>query len=87
MRISNNLGVTGKAQGIMMKILEVAYKEKMTQGRSPNGLASAIVYVGGVLTNERHTQAEIAEVANVTEVTIRNRYKELIERLVFEVYL
>jgi transcription initiation factor TFIIB len=31
--------------------------------------------------NERRTQREIAEQANVTEVTIRNRYKELIESL------
>jgi transcription initiation factor TFIIB len=38
-----------------------------------------------VLTNERKTQREIAEIANVTEVTIRNRYKELLEKLMIEV--
>jgi transcription initiation factor TFIIB len=37
------------------------------------------------LTNERKTQREIAEIANVTEVTIRNRYKELLEKLMIEV--
>jgi len=36
-----------------------------------------------VLTGERKTQREIAEIAQVTEVTIRNRYKELVERLLF----
>jgi transcription initiation factor TFIIB len=35
------------------------------------------------LTGERKTQREIAEIAQVTEVTIRNRYKELVERLSF----
>jgi transcription initiation factor TFIIB len=40
-----------------------------------------------VLTNERKTQREIAEIANVTEVTIRNRYKELLEKLMIEVPL
>jgi transcription initiation factor TFIIB len=39
------------------------------------------------LTNERKTQREIAEIANVTEVTIRNRSKELLERLFIEVPL
>jgi len=40
-----------------------------------------------VLTGERKTQREIAEIAQVTEVTIRNRYKELIERLMFIISL
>jgi len=40
-----------------------------------------------VLTGERKTQREIAEIAQVTEVTIRNRYKELVERLMFEISL
>ncbi len=39
------------------------------------------------MTNERKTQREIAEIANVTEVTIRNRYKELLEKLMIEVPL
>jgi len=38
-----------------------------------------------VFANERKTQREIADVANVTEVTIRNRYKELLEKLMIEV--
>jgi len=44
-------------------------------------------YIATVLTNERKTQREIAEIANVTEVTIRNRYKELLEKLMIEVPL
>jgi transcription initiation factor TFIIB len=40
-----------------------------------------------VLTGERKTQREIAEIAQVTEVTIRNRYKELVERLLFVITL
>jgi transcription initiation factor TFIIB len=33
------------------------------------------------LCNQRRTQREVADVAGVTEVTIRNRYKELTEKL------
>jgi transcription initiation factor TFIIB len=39
------------------------------------------------LTDERRTQGEIAKEAQVTEVTIRNRYKELAQRLEFNVQL
>jgi transcription initiation factor TFIIB len=34
-----------------------------------------------LITGERRTQRAIAEVVGVTEVTIRNRYKELTEKL------
>ena len=43
--------------------------------------------IASVLTGERKTQREIAEIAQVTEVTIRNRYKELVECLQFIIYI
>jgi transcription initiation factor TFIIB len=84
-RISNKLIISGKAEGMAIKILEVAKKLKLTSGRGPTGIAAAATYLSTVLANERKTQREIAEVANVTEVTIRNRYKELLEKLMIEV--
>ena len=36
------------------------------------------------MNDEKKTQREVADVAGITEVTIRNRYKELIERLGIE---
>ena len=36
---------------------------------------------------ERKTQRDVAEIAGVTEVTIRNRYKELAEQLDIQVIL
>jgi len=86
-RFSNKLTISGKAEAIAIKILEVAKKMKLTSGRGPTGIAAAATYVATVLMNEKRTQREIAEVANVTEVTIRNRYKELLERLFIEVPL
>jgi transcription initiation factor TFIIB len=84
-RFSNKLIISGRAEAIAIRILETAKKIKLTSGRGPTGIAAAATYVATVLTNERKTQREIAEIANVTEVTIRNRYKELLERLVIEV--
>lgn len=80
-RFSNQLGLAGKAESIAMRILESAKDIRLTSGRGPLGIAAAITYIASVLVNERRTQREIAEQANVTEVTIRNRYRELIERL------
>ncbi|MHA2172289.1 MAG: hypothetical protein ACXAB7_20650 [Candidatus Kariarchaeaceae archaeon] len=46
-----------------------------------NGLTAAAIYIAGILEGERRTQREIAETAAVTEITVRNRYKELVRKL------
>jgi transcription initiation factor TFIIB len=84
-KFSNQLTMQGKVEEIAHKILGSAKELKLTSGRGPTGIAAAASYVASVLTGERKTQREIAEIAQVTEVTIRNRYKELVERLMFEI--
>jgi len=86
-KFSNQLTMQGKVEEIANKILTVATELKLTSGRGPTGIAAAASYVASVLVGEKRTQREIAEIARVTEVTIRNRYKELIERLMFIVSL
>ncbi|PIU60237.1 transcription initiation factor IIB [Candidatus Bathyarchaeota archaeon CG07_land_8_20_14_0_80_47_9] len=83
-KFSNQLTMQGKVEEIAHKILAAAKELKLTSGRGPTGIAAAASYIASVLTGERKTQREIAEIAQVTEVTIRNRYKELVERLMFE---
>ena len=50
-------------------------------------MAAATLYIASVLCGERRTQREVADVAGVTEVTIRNRYKEIVDKLDIEVLL
>jgi transcription initiation factor TFIIB len=86
-KFSNQLTMQGKVEEIAHKILSAAKELKLTSGRGPTGIAAAASYIASVLTGERKTQREIAEIAQVTEVTIRNRYKELVERLMFHMAL
>jgi len=86
-KFSSQLTMQGKVEEIAHKILTTARDLKLTSGRGPTGIAAAASYIASVLTGERKTQREIAEIAQVTEVTIRNRYKELIERLLFIISL
>jgi len=86
-KFSNQLTMQGKVEEIAQKILLTARDLKLTSGRGPTGIAAAASYIASVLTGERKTQREIAEIAQVTEVTIRNRYKELVERLMFDITL
>jgi transcription initiation factor TFIIB len=86
-KFCNQLTLQGKVEEIAHKILLAAEKLKLTSGRGPTGIAAATSYIASVLTGERKTQREVAEIAQVTEVTIRNRYKELVQRIQFIVYL
>ena len=86
-KFSSQLTTQGKVEEIAHKILTTARELKLTSGRGPTGIAAAASYIASVLIGERRTQREIAEIAQVTEVTIRNRYKELVERLMFTVSL
>ncbi|ERH06214.1 MAG: transcription initiation factor TFIIIB, Brf1 subunit/Transcription initiation factor TFIIB [Halonotius sp. J07HN4] len=60
-------------------LLRAAKDAAVTSGKSPVGLAAAAVYAAALLTNQKVTQSQVGEVADISEVTIRNRYKELLE--------
>lgn len=84
-KLSNALNLTGSTQKKAMELMQKAYEKGLTSGRGPISIAAAVVYISSILMNERRTQREISETARVTEVTIRNRYKELIEKLGLEI--
>ncbi|RLI84976.1 MAG: transcription initiation factor IIB [Archaeoglobales archaeon] len=81
------LGLSGDVQKKAIEIIKKAEEKELTSGRGPTGVAAAAIYIASILGGERRTQREVAEVAGVTEVTIRNRYKELAERLGIEIIL
>ncbi|MFB0543539.1 MAG: transcription initiation factor IIB [Candidatus Bathyarchaeia archaeon] len=83
----NQLSLSGNAESLALKILDIASELKLTSGRGPAGIAAAATYIASLLTDERRTQGEIAKGAHVTEVTIRNRYKELTQQLYIKVTL
>ncbi len=64
-----------------MEILKQAKEAGLTAGKDPAGLAAAAIYIAALLTGEIRTQKEVARAAQVTEVTVRNRYKELARKL------
>ena len=83
-RFASTLHLSPKAQNEALKILDRAEVSELTSGRGPAGIAAAALYVAALLNDEKKTQREVADVAGITEVTIRNRYKELLDRLNLE---
>lgn len=82
-RFASALKLSPATQSESVEILEKARNIELTSGRGPTGIAAAALYVASLIHSEKRTQREVADVAGVTEVTIRNRYKELIKKLKF----
>ncbi len=80
-RFCGQLNLSNDVQIKTIEVLKKALNEELTSGRGPTGMAAAAMYIASVLCGERITQRELADVAGVTEVTIRNRYKELAKKL------
>ncbi len=81
-RLISQLNLPPRVQRRAIEIIRKA-KEKRTlvTGRDPRGLAAAAIYVASILEDAKVTQREIAVAGGVTEVTVRNRYKELVRKL------
>ncbi len=86
-RFCSELKLSSEVQAKTFEILQKAAYKELTSGRGPTGIAAASLYIASVICGERRTQREIAEVAGVTEVTIRNRYKEIAEKLDISIIL
>ena len=80
-RFCKELKLPGHVENAAIRILNQAVEAELTSGRGPTGVAAAAIYIASVLYNMRKTQKQIAMTVGVTEVTIRNRYKELAENL------
>lgn len=78
-KIVNKLRLSGETERLAKTILRQASLMRLTVGRGPAGIAAACVYISSRITGDLRTQGDIAREAQVTEVTVRNRYKELIE--------
>lgn len=84
-RFATKLGLSGQAESKAIILIDKCKEKGLITGREPTGIAAAALYVASLFSDEKKTQRDVAEISGVTEVTIRNRYKELSENLDFSV--
>ncbi|MDX1744839.1 MAG: transcription initiation factor IIB [Halobacteriales archaeon] len=80
-RFASELNLSEETQAKAVEIIRTTADQGLLSGKSPTGYAAAAIYAASLLCNEKKTQREVAAVAQVTEVTIRNRYQEQIEAM------
>jgi transcription initiation factor TFIIB len=76
-RFCSELQVPMAIQLEAQRILKKVEAAETMISRGPTGIAAAAIYLAAKINGKDKTQSEVAQVAGVTEVTIRNRYKEL----------
>jgi transcription initiation factor TFIIB len=86
-KVANKANLSEKTKRQAIRIMnEVRRKDDdilYSAGKNPMGLAGTILYLSCLKTGENKTQLDIAQAAGVTEVTLRNRSKDLKSRLGF----
>jgi transcription initiation factor TFIIB len=76
-RVANRLSVSEKIKYQAMNIMKEVVNKKISAGKEPTGLAATVLYASSINTQETIPQRHIADASGVTEVTIRNRFKDL----------
>lgn len=78
-RFASALECTDETERLARELVTEATTKGIHSGKHPVGIAASALYAAGQLTDETMTQTEISEIANISEVTIRNRYREVLE--------
>jgi transcription initiation factor TFIIB len=76
-KVANKAKLSEKTKRQAMNIMHDIIKSGASAGKDPMGLAGSVIYMSSLNTGETITQMDIADAAGVTEVTIRNRYKDI----------
>lgn len=80
-KIASRANISQRTQRAAIDLLREAERNRITAGKDPTALAAAALYITCIQGDEKCTQKELARAAGVTEVTIRNRYKGIVNAL------
>lgn len=80
-KIASVLQVNEKIVRNSMDITRLAITKEISAGKHPVAIAATALYAASMNVGYNLTQKQIADAANITEVTIRNRMKNLLPLL------
>ena len=77
-KIANMTNTDVKVERLALEISKKTKDRYLSDGKAPNGIAAAYLYVASILLGQSVLQRDASTVSGVTEVTIRNRCKEIL---------
>jgi transcription initiation factor TFIIB len=76
-KVANKSKLSEKTKRQAAEIMNIVTKKEFSAGKDPMGMAASVLYLASLKNGENITQKHIANAAGVTEVTVRNRAKDL----------
>ena len=86
-KIANMTNTETRVERLSLEIAEKTKDRNLADGKAPNGIAAAYLYIASILLGQSVLQRDISSVSGVTEVTIRNRCKEILSGFKLKVAL
>ena len=81
-KFGNELGLSLEIQKNALNLFSNSSKVGLSiNGKDPRGLAASALYLATKKTKDRKTQTEVANLAKITEITLRTRIKEIKSKL------
>ena len=77
-KIANLAKLEVRVERLAAEIAEKTQDHNLADGKAPNGLAAAYLYIASTLLGQSILQRDVSSIAGITEVTIRNRCKEIL---------
>ena len=77
-KLANLSNFDTKIERLALDIAKKTENHLLSDGKSPNGIAAAYLYLSSILLGMNILQMDISKLAGVTEVTIRNRCKDIL---------
>jgi transcription initiation factor TFIIB len=77
-KLSNMAKIDTKVERLAIDIAHKTDDHMLADGKAPNGLAAAYIYVSSILLGINILQRDVSSLSGVTEVTIRNRCKDML---------
>jgi transcription initiation factor TFIIB len=76
-RIAKAVDISEKTQRLALKILNIAEKKGVSTSKNPMAMAAASIYLAALVNIEKVSQLKISKVSGISAVTIRDRTKEI----------
>ena len=86
-KIANMTDTEVRVERLALEIAEKTRSNKIADGKAPNGLAAAYLYIASILLGHNVLQRDVSTVAGVTEVTVRNRCREILSNYTLKIAL
>ncbi|MGC2574819.1 MAG: TFIIB-type zinc ribbon-containing protein [Candidatus Nitrosopolaris sp.] len=75
--VANKAKVSEKTKHHAINLMDIVIENEISAGKDPMGLAATVIYVSCIKTGEIKTQKQLADAADISDMTLRTRLRDL----------